>query len=196
MYILMSFPFFSFSYRQCSLILCYGYEIGVGYWVFEYICFIIVFVPPIYDDNVNPMLYLSKRVFYFWFVLLRKVKSNFIFFLATKQKILEITESHVLREVSGCAFLQNQKHRTQGKTKNPTNFHINYNPLTHTERHTVSVYCVVLTGDDGVGKLTRGGELQYGDWVRLGWACGPPSAAHTRFAVSCVNRFLSSYWIV
>ena len=69
-------------------------------------CFIIVFVPSmtIYDDNVNLMLYLSKRVLYFWFVLLRKVKSNCIFFLATKQKILEITESNVLREVSGCAF--------------------------------------------------------------------------------------------
>ena len=33
-------------------------------------CFTIVFVPPIYDDNVKLMLCLSKGVFYFWFVLL------------------------------------------------------------------------------------------------------------------------------
>ena len=33
-------------------------------------CFTIVFVPPIYDDNVKLMLCLSKGVFCFWFVLL------------------------------------------------------------------------------------------------------------------------------
>ena len=80
----MGFPFFSFLAGSVRKFCVMG--MGLGWEAI--VCFIIVFVPSmtIYDDNVNLMLYLSKRVLYFWFVLLRKVKSNCIFFLQNQNK--------------------------------------------------------------------------------------------------------------
>ena len=87
--------------------------------MFAYICFIIVFVPPIYDDNVNLMLYLSKRVFYFWFVLLRKVKVEFHLFLGNQTENFGDHRITCLERSVGLCLLTKSKTQNTRKNKKP-----------------------------------------------------------------------------
>lgn len=87
--------------------------------MFVFICFIIAFVPPIYDDNVNLMLYLSKWVFYFWFVLLRKVKVELYIFLGNQTENFGDHRIKCLERSVRLCLLTKSKTQNSRKSKIP-----------------------------------------------------------------------------